>query len=200
MNVIKEPEFLTDVDIIRNLSVNESAARAYMAQGKLFTGNEGVDFEDFLSSLTPARQNLIISAIELYKRAQRRREQAPTIHSSATIYDIMEPILGDKTHEEFYILLLNQANKLIKKVRISTGGIDQTTADVRIILREAILAKATQIVAIHNHPSGNVRPSQEDKRLTQTLKKGAEVMNLRLTDHVIITAGAFFSFNDEGLL
>ena len=191
---------MTDVDIIRTLSASESQARAYMAQGRLFAANEGVDFEDFISTLTPARQNLVITAIEMYKRTQRRREQAPTIRSSADTYGIMQPILGDKSLEEFYILLLNQANRLIKKVRISKGGIDQTTADVRIILREALLAKATQIIAVHNHPSGNMRPSNEDKRLTQTLKKGAEVMNLRLTDHVIVTAGGFFSFNDEGLL
>ncbi len=200
MDIIREPEFLTDVDIIRNLSASESQARAYMAQGRLFAANEGIDFEDFLSTLTPARQNLVITAIEMYKRTQRRKEQAPTIQSSATIYEIMQPILGDKSLEEFYILLLNQANRLIKKVRISKGGIDQTTADVRIILREALIAKATQIIAVHNHPSGNMRPSNEDKRLTQTLKKSAEVMNLRLTDHVIVTAGGFFSFNDEGLL
>lgn len=200
MNVIKEPEFLTDVDIIRNLSANESQARAYMAQGRLFAANDGVDFEDFLSSLTPARQNLIITAIEMYKRTQRHKEIAPTIRSSADIFGIMQSILGDKPHEEFYILLLNQANRLIKKVRISVGGIDQTCVDIRCILRECLLARATQFVAIHNHPSGNLRPSNEDKKLTISLKKAAEQMNIRLTDHVIVSAGGFFSFNDEGLL
>lgn len=200
MDIIREPEFLTDVDIIRNLSASESHARAYMAQGRLFDSNEGVDFEDFLSSLTPARQNLVITAIEMYKRTQRRKEQAPTIRSSADTFNIMQPILGDKPHEEFYILLLNQANRLIKKVRISVGGISQTAVDVRCILRECLLARATQLVAIHNHPSGNLRPSNEDKKLTQSLKKAAEQMNIRLTDHVIVSAGGFFSFNDEGLL
>ena len=200
MDIIREPEFLTDVDIIRNLSASESHARAYMAQGRLFDSNEGVDFEDFLSTLTPARQNLVITAIEMYKRTQRKRESAPTIRSSADIFCIMQPILGDKHHEEFYILLLNQANRLIKKVRISVGGIDQTAVDIRCILRECLLARATQFVAIHNHPSGNLRPSREDKNLTQSLKKAAEQMNIRLTDHVIVSAGGFFSFNDEGLL
>jgi len=97
-------------------------------------------------------------------------------------------------------LLLNQANKVIDKVCISKGGIDQTAVDVRLILREALLQRATQIILIHNHPSGNIRPSKEDRNLTQAVKKSAEAMNIRLTDHVIVADGAFFSFNDEGLM
>ena len=97
-------------------------------------------------------------------------------------------------------MLLNQAGKVIDKVRISRGGIDQTTADVRTILREALIQRATQIALIHNHPSGNVRPSNDDLRLTQVVQRAAQTMNIRLIDHLIITDAHYFSFNDEGHL
>ena len=97
-------------------------------------------------------------------------------------------------------LLLNQASRVIDKVRISRGGIDQTSADVRSILREALLQRATQIALIHNHPSGNPQPSTNDRQLTQLILKGAQTMNIRLIDHVIVTDGRYYSFTDEGVL
>ncbi len=108
--------------------------------------------------------------------------------------------LCDQPVEEFWLLLLNQASKVIDRVRISRGGIDQTAVDVRLILREALLRNATQIAVVHNHPSGNVRPSNDDKLLTQSIRKAAEIMRIHLIDHVIVADGAYFSFNDEGLL
>lgn len=98
------------------------------------------------------------------------------------------------------MLLLNQAAKVIDKVRISRGGIDQTTADVRTILREALLQRAVQIVLIHNHPSGNPSPSHADRSLTELVRKAAQTMNIRLTDHIIVTDGKYYSFNDEGII
>ena len=108
--------------------------------------------------------------------------------------------MADLPTEEFWVLLLNRSNRVIGKERISSGGIDQTTADVRTILREALLARATQIVVVHNHPSGNTRPSQEDRRITERIKEAGRVMSIHLTDHVIVCDGAYFSFNDQGLL
>ena len=105
-----------------------------------------------------------------------------------------------KRQEEFWVLLLNQASRVIDKVRISRGGIDQTSADVRSILREALLQRATQIALIHNHPSGNPQPSTNDRQLTQLILKGAQTMNIRLIDHVIVTDGRYYSFTDEGVL
>ena len=102
--------------------------------------------------------------------------------------------------EEFWVLLLNQASRVIDKVRISRGGIDQTSADVRSILREALLQRATQIALIHNHPSGNPQPSTNDRQLTQLILKGAQTMNIRLIDHVIVTDGRYYSFTNEGVL
>ena len=94
----------------------------------------------------------------------------------------------------------DQASRVIDKSRISRGGIDQTTADVRSILREALMQRATQIALIHNHPSGSPRPSTDDQRLTQLVQKGAQTMNIRLIDHVIVTDGVYYSFNDEGMI
>jgi DNA repair protein RadC len=142
-----------------------------------------------------------MAALELGKRRkQQEHPERAVIHSSNDIYEIFHPLLCDLTIEEFWVLLLNQASRVIDKVRISRGGIDQTSADVRSILREALLQRATQIALIHNHPSGNPHPSMNDRRLTQFIQKGAQTMNIRLIDHVIVTDGRYYSFNDEGAL
>ncbi|WP_455609574.1 JAB domain-containing protein, partial [Bacteroides rodentium] len=102
--------------------------------------------------------------------------------------------------EEFWVVSINQAGRLIKKVQVSVGGIDQTSADIRLIMRVLIDTGATQFAAVHNHPSGNSRPSNEDKRLTEQLNKAAGLFNIRMMDHVIITNGGYYSFCDEGLI
>ncbi len=158
------------------------------------------DFKQF-KGLGEAKSISIMAALELgRRRSDAKGIERVSIRSSADIFEIFHPLMRDLPIEEFWILLLNQANKVIDKVCISKGGIDQTAVDVRLILREALLQRATQIVLIHNHPSGNIRPSREDRNLTAAVKKSAEAMNIRLTDHVIVADGAFFSFNDEGLM
>ena len=158
------------------------------------------DFKQF-KGLGEAKSISILAALELgRRRSDAKGLERTSIRSSADIFEIFHPLMRDLPTEEFWILLLNQANKVIDKVCISKGGIDQTAVDVRLILREALLQRATQIILIHNHPSGNIRPSKEDRNLTQAVKKSAEAMNIRLTDHVIVADGAFFSFNDEGLM
>ncbi len=158
------------------------------------------DFARF-KGMGPAKSITIMAALELGKRRnlqmQAERQQ---VRSSADIYNLFHPLLCDLPTEEFWVLLLNQATKVIDKVRISRGGIDQTTADVRTILREALLKRATQIALVHNHPSGNTRPSNEDLRLTQAVQRAAATMNIHLIDHLVITDGGYYSFNDEGRL
>ena len=122
------------------------------------------------------------------------------ITCSKDIYEIYQPLMCDLAQEEFWVLLLNQATKLIDKIRISSGGIDGTYADVRSILREALMQRATQIAVVHNHPSGNIQPSQPDRTLTEHIRKAADTMNIRLIDHVIVCEDGFYSFADEGLL
>lgn len=158
------------------------------------------DFSRF-KGLGPAKSITIMAALELGKRRslQERPERA-VIRSSGDIYNLLHPLLCDLAQEEFWLLLMNQSARVIDKVRISRGGIDRTVVDVRSILREALLQRATQIALIHNHPSGNTRPSMEDRRLTEQVNKAAQTMNIRLTDHVIISDGKYYSFSDEGLL
>ena len=158
------------------------------------------DFSRF-KGFGPAKSITIMAALELGKRRKlQERSERTTIRSSADIYELFHPLLCDLPTEEFWVLLLNQAAKVIDKVRISRGGIDQTTADVRTILREALLQRAVQIVLIHNHPSGNHSPSHADRSLTELVRKAAQTMNIRLTDHIIVTDGKYYSFNDEGII
>ena len=158
------------------------------------------DFSRF-KGFGPAKSITIMAALELGKRRKlQERSERTAIRSSADIYELFHPLLCDLPTEEFWVLLLNQAAKVIDKVRISRGGIDQTTADVRTILREALLQRAVQIVLIHTHPSGNPSPSHADRSLTELVRKAAQTMNIRLTDHIIVTDGKYYSFNDEGII
>jgi len=147
----------------------------------------------------PAKSITIMAALELGKRRKLQdTKERCQITCSTDVYNLLHPLMCDLPQEEFWILLLNQANKVIDKVRISAGGIDGTYADVRTILREALIQRATGLILIHNHPSGNPHPSTEDKRLTAQINQAAQTMNIRLSDHVIICDGKFYSFADEG--
>ena len=141
----------------------------------------------------------ILAASELGKR---RKEEAVkervTILSSKDVYDCFYPLMCDLPTEEFWVLMLNQASKIIDKVKISAGGLSATAVDVRCILREALVKRASAIVLCHNHPSGNVRPSKEDDLLTRHVAQASECMDIRLVDHIILTDGAFYSYSDEG--
>lgn len=158
------------------------------------------DFSRF-KGLGPAKSITLMAALEL---GRRRNDYLParraTIRCSTDIYQLFHPLLRDLPYEEFWVLLLNQAARVIDKVRISRGGIDQTTADVRSILREALLQRATQLALVHNHPSGNVQPSNDDRRLTASVQSAAKLMNIRLLDHLVVTDGSYYSFADEGLI
>jgi DNA repair protein RadC len=143
----------------------------------------------------------IIAAMELGRR--RRTEDAlelVKIASSSTVFELLQPIIGELPHEEFWILYLNNANKIIEKVQISKGGITGTLVDVRITLRKALELGATSLILAHNHPSGNLNPSEADKQLTNKLKIAGESLDIKVLDHIIVTEKSYFSFADEGLM
>jgi DNA repair protein RadC len=143
----------------------------------------------------------IIAAMELGRR--RRSEEAienVKISSSNSVFEVMQPILGELMHEEFWILYLNNANKIIETFQISKGGITGTLVDVRITLRKALELGAVSLILAHNHPSGNLNPSEADKQLTLKLKTAAESMDIKILDHLIVTEKSYFSFADEGLM
>jgi len=162
-------------------------------------GKASIDELCRYKGIGPAKAITILAASELGKR---RREEAVeerlTILSSRDVYQCLHPLMCDLPTEECWVLLLNQAFKLIDKVKISAGGLNATAVDVRCVLREALLKRAVAIALCHNHPSGNIRPSREDDLLTKQVSQASECMNIRLVDHVILTDGAFYSYADEG--
>ena len=146
-----------------------------------------------------AKAITILAACELGKRRQQESpEERPRLNSATKIYNEMHPQMQDLDVEEFWILLLNQNHRLIKKVRISHGGITETAVDIRIIIREAVLANATILAVCHNHPSGNLTPSHADNELTKDIKRACELMRIHFMDHVIITDGQYYSYHELG--
>lgn len=151
------------------------------------------------NGMGPAKAITILAACELGKRRQlEKAEERLRLDSSARIYECMHPLMQDLDVEEAWVLLMNQNFKLIKRERISHGGISETAVDVRIVMREALLCNATIIALCHNHPSNNARPSRDDDKLTERMKKACEAMRIYFCDHLVITDGAYYSYRDEG--
>ena len=143
----------------------------------------------------------IMAAVELGRRRQTATaELRPDMSTATRIYNYMLPKMQDLNHEEFWALLMNQNYKLLKAERISIGGITETSADIRIIMREAVLNNATILAAVHNHPSGSLSPSKADDMLTQSIKRACEIMRVHFLDHVIVTDGAYASYRELGRL
>lgn len=157
------------------------------------------NYHELFKNLTPAKKRLALAAIETYKMFSYR-ERKEQIFCSKDIFEVMKPCLTDLAVEECWVVLLNQASRMIKKVRISVGGISNTSVDVRVILKEAITASASAFALVHNHPSGNTRPSREDDLLTKQVNAASDFMNIRLIDHVIFANDNFYSYADEGRL
>ena len=146
-----------------------------------------------------AKAITILAACELGKRRQMEKaEERPDLGTATFIYNHMHPVLQDSDVEEFWVLLMNQNHRLIKKLCISRGGITEVAVDIRIIMREAVLANATIIAVCHNHPSGSLRPSKPDDDLTFSLLKASQLMRIKLLDHVIVTDGNYYSYHEEG--
>ena len=146
-----------------------------------------------------AKAITILAACELGKRRQMERpEERPDLGTATRICNHMHPIMQDLDVEEFWVLLMNQHYRLIKKLRISHGGITETAVDIRIIIKEAVLANATILAVCHNHPSGNLSPSSQDDHLTKDIKRACELMRIHFLDHVIITDGQYYSYHEQG--
>ena len=142
----------------------------------------------------------IIAALELGRR--RRGEDAvelKKITSSKIIFEIMQPIIGELPHEEFWIIYMNNSNKVIAKSQLSKGGITGTLVDVRIVFKTALEMGATALILCHNHPSGTLIPSDADKQITRKLKLAGDSLEIKVLDHLIVTDTSYFSFADEGI-
>jgi DNA repair protein RadC len=188
---------LSDSEILYHITNSQEKTVQYV--GKL-TRCEMTSVEELFSQLTPARKALAEAAIELYKRLQIKQAERQQVISSDTVCEILRPLIGDIEKEEFWAVYLNQSNRIIRKERLSVGGIAGTYVDIRLIMKEAILCNATGMIISHNHPSGNENPSPEDNRITEQLKKAADSLNIRLTDHIIITSNTYYSYVENGML
>ncbi len=143
----------------------------------------------------------IVAALELGRR--RRLEGAidlKKITSSRAAFELMQPVIGELPHEEFWILYLNNANRVICKRQLSKGGITGTLVDVRLVLKTALEFGATALILCHNHPSGTLVASEADKAITQKLQAAAKYLDIKVLDHIIVTEKAYFSFADQHLL
>ncbi|HIU38047.1 MAG TPA: DNA repair protein RadC [Candidatus Limisoma intestinavium] len=148
-----------------------------------------------------AKAITLLSAIELGKRyAQENIEETPTLNTPDKVFATMRYHFADLQHEEFWAIYLNNAKRMISKIRISQGGVSATIIDPKIILRYAIENLATAIILVHNHPSGNLMPSREDDNQTERIAKAAKLFDIQLVDHLIVAAGNFYSYANEGRL
>ena len=146
-----------------------------------------------------AKAITIVSALELGRR--RRSEEGIVLDKIATsksVFEIMQPLIGELPHEEFWILYLNNSNKIVMKSQLSKGGITGTVVDVRLVFKKALENNAVSIIVCHNHPSGILQPSDADKQITEKLKEAGKNLDIRLLDHLIITEKGYYSFADSG--
>lgn len=151
--------------------------------------------------LTWVESAKIMTAFEISRRkAMQSAEEFFTIRASRDIQAIMNPLLSNLQHEEFWCIFVNRSNKLISKERISQGGISGTVTDIRIIFKKAVDLLASGIIVCHNHPSGNLNPSESDTKITKRIQDAGAIMDVQLLDHIIITNSEYYSFADNGLI
>jgi DNA repair protein RadC len=209
--IAKGPVSLTDAELLAILigsgSRNESAVdlckRILASVGNNLGELAKLSVTDLMKfkGIGDAKAITIVAALELGKRrrlAEATKREAVTCSKDA--YDILLPLFEDLKHEEFWVLLLNRANKVVRKEKISTGGVAGTIVDNKIILKLAIETLASGMVLAHNHPSGNLKPSQADVNLTKQIKQAAQLLEVNLVDHLIVTDHGYYSFADEGML
>jgi DNA repair protein RadC len=164
-------------------------------------GKLGADELTKIKGIGTAKAITLMAAIELGSRKSNSyAEEKVVIKNSQTAYEVLYPIIGELEHEEFWIVILNRAHKVIKTVKISQGGLTGTVIDTRMILKHALDKRATSLIISHNHPSGNKTPSEADISITKKIKNAAEIMDINVLDHIIVAGKKYFSFADEGLM
>lgn len=207
----KGRESLSDAELIAILlgSGNRTETAVDLAKRILANVNNNLNelgrlpIEDLcrFRGIGEAKAISIVTALELGRRrrlsnALERRK----ITSSAGAYEILQPIIGDLIHEEFWVLFLSASNNVLECLRISKGGLTGTVADIRMIFKKGIINNASCAIVAHNHPSGNINPSGQDKALTRKLVDAGKIMDIRIIDHLIVTDQDYYSFADEGLI
>ncbi len=200
---------LTDAELIAILfrTGNASESAVELAKRLLSSSNNSLNelSEKTLRELSEnkgigqAKAMALLTAFEIGRRVRAEKvEQKPQIQSSMDVVNFMQNKIAYLNHEEFWVLYLNNANLILKTAQISKGGITSTEVDTRIVMQEAVVQKATQLILCHNHPSGSVRPSRTDINLTEKISKAAKIMDIALVDHIIIHREKYYSFAEEG--
>ena len=144
-----------------------------------------------------AKAITILAATEMgRRRAAETPEPQPKIEAPRHVFTLMQPLIGDLPHEEFWVLYLNSANRVIHKCRLSSGGITHTNVDIRLLFKNALEQGAVSLILVHNHPSGSTTPSKEDIKLTERVRNAGDTLDIKLLDHVIVTEKEYYSINN----
>jgi len=209
--MVKGKSVLSDAELIAILigSGNRNESAVGLSKRILASVNNNLNALGKLSisqlmnfkGIGEAKAISILAAMELGRR--RRAEEAveaKKITSSKMIYELMQPIIGELPHEEFWVLYLNNSNKVLSKSQLGKGGITGTLVDVRLVFKMALELGATGLILCHNHPSGTLTPSDADKQITRKMKAAGQNLDINVMDHIIVTENGYYSFNDEGIL
>jgi len=206
----KGRQVLTEAELIAILIGSGSRDETAVELSKRILASVGNNLNDLgklnvkdltrFKGIGEAKAISIMAAMELGRRRKGAEIfKRDKISSSKDVYEIMRSVLTDLPHEEFWVLLLNRANLVIKKELISRGGVAGTVVDTKIVFKTAIENYASSIIICHNHPSGNLKPSEADIRITKNIKEAGKLMEIQLLDHLILAESGFFSFADEDL-
>jgi len=208
--MLKGKAALSDAELIailigsgsRNESAVELSKRILASTGNNLNALGKMSLKQLMEfkGIGEAKAITIAAAMEIGRR--RREEEGvelKKITSSQAVFDIMQPIIGELPHEEFWVIYLNNSNKVIYKSQLSKGGITGTVVDVRIVFKTALEQNAVAIILCHNHPSGVLQASEQDKQITRQLKQAGQTMSINVLDHVIVTEKGYISFVDEGI-
>ena len=207
----KGMQSLTDAELLailigsgqRNESAVEVARKVLNLSGNNLNELGRLSIKNLMKihGIGKAKAITLIAALEL---GRRRKLTDPKekfkISGSQDAYDFLSPLVEDLSHEEFRVLYLNRSNRVVEHKKISQGGVSGTVIDVRIILKFAIEVLASSLIISHNHPSGNLQPSEADIQITRKIKEAAKLHDIQLLDHIIISDKHYYSFADEGVL
>jgi DNA repair protein RadC len=204
-------QYLSDSELLaillgsgtKNITAVELARQILKEAGNSLQtlGRQGIGDLVRIKGVGPAKAITLLAAMEMgRRRAGMQHPEKIPVKSSETVFRLFHPLLGDLEHEEFWLLMLNRANRVLGRYKVSQGGLSGTVIDTRIILKKALDSLSSSIIVCHNHPSGNNQPSDADVKITEKLKKAAEMLEIKLLDHLIIADKSYFSFADEGLI
>lgn len=209
--LLKGKHSLSDAELIAILIGSGNTAETAVELSKRILGKVSNDLHELgklslkelmkFKGIGEAKAISIVAALELGKRNREAEViKKEKVTSSRDVAELFQSMIGDISHEEFWVLMLNRANRIISRISISRGGVAGTVVDTRMIFKSAIEHLASSIILCHNHPSGNVQPSDTDIKITKKIKDAGALLEIAVLDHIIVAEKSFYSFADEGIL